>query len=153
LCQPKHPCKPKFETKRDASAPLSSISVFFIFALQVPLSGGLTAPQMPLFLILLQHLRNLLAEGAVDMAESFGHVLMYGAFADPKAGGGPADGGAVLYNVGAKDHATLLVCRYVHHAITPLLGLCVLMDTLCKEGADYPYTFRKNLCLKGKSHV
>ena len=93
--------------------------LFFPVLRQVLLTGGLSSTKMTLILVLFQNLGHLLAEGSVDVAESFGHILMYRTLADPVSSGGLTDGGAIFHDVGAEDHATLLVRRYVHHTILP----------------------------------
>ena len=100
--------------------------------------GGFSASQVAFVFVLLQHLGDLTEQRRVDVAEGLGHVLVHRAFADPVASGGLADGGAVLHDVGTEDHATLLVCRYVHHAINSPLLSGVLMNTLCEGETNYP---------------
>ena len=105
---------------------------------QVSLPCCFPAPQVAFVFVLFQYLSDILAEGAVDVAEGFGHVLMYRALADSVPSGCLPYGGTVLYDIGTEDHATLLVCRYVHHAISPPYCLYVLIHTLCGASGDYP---------------
>ena len=61
--------------------------------------GGLTAPDMPLLLVCVQHLPYLQIKLPVTLGQPLLYILMYRGFGNAEMPGGTADGGAGFNHV------------------------------------------------------
>ena len=93
------------------------MGAFLRFAFIFP-SGGLTAPNMPLRLIDLQHVAHLSIQPRVHHLQPLGHILMYGALTDLKSLGSRPHRGFVLQDVLPQLHRAFFHYTFhPHHLI------------------------------------
>ena len=116
-----------------------------LFLCAVFLFGGKTAPYMPLGFVFVQNMPRLRRKAAVDMGQTFGHILVDGGFADAEYCGGLADGTARVSNIFAKaDGARIYIAVHCFNSVyLPEITLfdidiccCIgknTFDTVCEE--------------------
>ena len=75
------------------------------------------AADVALGLVEIQHLPNLGIQGGIDRSQSFGEILVYGAFGDPELLCRCTDGSLVLNNVHRQIAGAFLdICMHIHHS-------------------------------------